>query len=379
MAFKLNNINKDVQQNNNAENFRLEELLKKEIFLFGNSFNNKKKQYFYQELSVLLKAGITIKDALSIIFENLKKKTDKDLIQTILNQLINGLSFSEAIKLSNKFSEYEYYSLKIGEETGTTSIVCYELGVFFERKNEQKRVVITALSYPSIVISTALLVVFFMLSYVVPMFQDIFKQNKMELPAITKFIILLSKGIQNYKYFILIVILAIIFGFPILYKNLTFRKKLHYFILRIPIFGSFTSKIYLAQFTQAVSLLTMSKIPMLNSIQLVGKMIDFIPLKEALKKVELNVLKGNTLSSSLTENKLFDNRIISLVKVAEETNQTEFVFKQLNEQYSQEVMLQSKVMTTVLEPFIILFVGIIVAVLLIAMYLPMFQLSSAIG
>ena len=379
MAFKLNNINKEIQQNKNADNFRLEELLKKEIFLFGNSFNNKKKQYFYQELSVLLKAGITIKDALSIIFDNLKKKTDKDLIQSILNKLINGMSFSDAIKLSNKFSEYEYYSLKIGEETGTTSIVCYELGVFFERKNEQKRVVIAALSYPSIVITTALLVVFFMLSYVVPMFQDIFKQNKMELPAITKFIILLSEGIQNYKYFILIVIVAIIVGFPMLYKNLLFRKRFHYLILKIPIFGSFTAKIYLAQFTQAVSLLTMSKIPMLNSIQLVSKMIDFIPLKEALMKVELNVLKGNTLSSSLTENKLFDNRIISLVKVAEETNQTEFVFKQLNEQYSQEVMLQSKVMTTVLEPFIILFVGIIVAVLLIAMYLPMFQLSSAIG
>ncbi len=76
---------------------------------------------------------------------------------------------------------------------------------------------------------------------------------------------------------------------------------------------------------------------------------------------------------------LFDNRIISLVKVAEETNQTEYVFKQLSEQYNNEVMQQSKVMTTVLEPFIILFVGVLVAVLLVAMYLPMFQLSSAIG
>jgi type II secretory pathway component PulF len=85
------------------------------------------------------------------------------------------------------------------------------------------------------------------------------------------------------------------------------------------------------------------------------------------------------LSASLKNNSLFDNRIISLVKVAEETNQTEFVFKQLSEQYNQEVVQQSKIMTTVLEPFIILFVGVLVAVLLVAMYLPMFQLSSAIG
>lgn len=108
-------------------------------------------------------------------------------------------------------------------------------------------------------------------------------------------------------------------------------------------------------------------------------MIRFVPLQDALDKVENSILKGNSLSVSLKENPLFGNRIISLVKVAEETNQSEYVFKQLSEQYNQEVVQQSKIMTTVLEPLIILFVGVLVAVLLVAMYLPMFQLSSAIG
>ena len=139
------------------------------------------------------------------------------------------------------------------------------------------------------------------------------------------------------------------------------------------------TKVYLAQFTQAVTLLTTAKVPLLNSIQMVKKMIRFVPLQEALEQVENSILKGNSLSASLKNTPLFDNRIISLVKVAEETNQTEYVFKQLSEQYNQEVVQQSKVMTTVLEPFIILFVGVLVAVLLVAMYLPMFQLSSAIG
>jgi type II secretory pathway component PulF len=112
---------------------------------------------------------------------------------------------------------------------------------------------------------------------------------------------------------------------------------------------------------------------------MVKKMIRFVPLQEALDKVESSILKGNSFSSSLKEIPLFDNRIISLVKVAEETNQTEYVFKQLSEQYNQEVVQQSKIMTTILEPLIILFVGVLVAILLIAMYLPMFQLSSAIG
>lgn len=112
---------------------------------------------------------------------------------------------------------------------------------------------------------------------------------------------------------------------------------------------------------------------------MVKKMIQFAPLQESLTIVEDKILKGVSLSESLRSNPLFDNRIISMVKVAEETNQTEYVFKQLSEQYSQEVVQQSKVLTTMLEPLIILFVGVLVAVLLIAMYLPMFQLSSVIG
>ena len=378
MAFKLENLQENnVVQNKNNTSF--ENLLKKEIVFFGESFGNKKKQAFYQELAVLLKAGITIKEALILIIESLKKTTDKELIQTVLDDVINGKPFSEALLVSKSFSEYEFYSLKIGEETGTTAQICHELGVFYERKNEQKRIIIAALTYPAIVLTTALFVVVFMLSYVVPMFQDIFKQNNVELPILTRIIVKLSGivksfGIYGILLFVVVFVLAQIFK-----DNAIYKKTVHYFILKIPVLGPFISKVYLAQFTQAVTLLTTAKVPMLNSIQMVKKMIRFVPLQEALEKVEISILKGNSLSISLKQNSMFDNRIISLVKVAEETNQTEYVFKQLNEQYNQEVILQSKVMTTILEPFIILFVGIIVAVLLIAMYLPMFQLSSAIG
>ena len=377
MAFKLDNIstnNSDKSVGNN-----IEKLLKTEITLFGNGFSNKKKQAFYLELSVLLKAGITIKEALSLIIESFKKQNDKQLLEGVLQQVINGKPFSEALYETKQFSEYEYFSLKIGEETGTTAKVCRELGVFYERKNEQKRIIVAALTYPSIVLSTAILVVIFMLSYVVPMFQDIFKQNNMELPALTQIIVKLSNAVKSYGLLFFAFILLVIFAGRFLKNNRVYKKNVHYLLLKIPVVGAFISKIYLAQFTQAVTLLTSSKVPILNSIQMVTKMIGFIPLQEALTKVEANIMKGESLSESLKNNKMFDNRIISLVKVAEETNQTEYIFNQLNEQYNQEVMLQSKVLSTVLEPFIILFVGVLVAVLLVAMYLPMFQLSSAIG
>lgn len=377
MAFNLNNIPASTSQKTTGS--EIERLLKTEIVLFGGGFTNKKKQSFYLELAVLLKAGITIKEALTLIIESFKKKSDKEMLEKILHQVVNGKSFSEAIYSSKYFSEYEYFSLKIGEETGTIARVCKELGVFYERKNEQKRIVIAALTYPSIVLSTAVLVVIFMLNYVVPMFQDIFKQNNMELPMLTRLIIKMSGFTKSYGSIFFLLIIAFVFTNRFFRNNYQYKKNLHYLLLKTPIFGPFITKVYLAQFTQAVALLTASKVPILNSIQMVRKMIQFVPLQDSLQKVENHILKGGSLSESLKGNKLFDNRIISLVKVAEETNQTEYVFNQLNEQFNQEVVQQSKIMATVLEPLIIIFVGVLVAVLLVAMYLPMFQLSSAIG
>jgi type IV pilus assembly protein PilC len=377
MGFKLDNI----QDKENAVSTKntLQQLLETEINWFGGSFTNKKKYNFYLELGVLLKAGITIKEAFHIIIENEKKENERKMFETILNDIISGKPLSKSLLDTKKFSEYEFYSIQIGEESGNLAKVVQQLAVFFEKKIEQRRVVVAALTYPVIILSTAILVVIFMLSYVVPMFQDIFKQNNVELPWITEFIIKLSSFVKSYLWIFILILVSFIFGFKYFKKNHYFKSFTDYFILKIPVFGKFINKVYLAQFTQAVSLLTNSKIPVLNSIQLVKKMIDFIPLREDLEKVEFGILQGNSLHESLKSCKMFDSRMIALVKVSEETNQTDFIFNQLNEQYSQEVSQQSKVMSTILEPFIILIVGLIVAVLLVAMYLPMFQLSSAIG
>jgi type IV pilus assembly protein PilC len=377
MAFKLDNVSPKATQNDFGAG--IENLLKKEITFFGNGFGSLKKYEFYNELGVLLQAGITIKDALQLIKENQKKPHDKLIFETILNDVINGKSLSESLMEAKYFSEYEFYSVKIGEETGTLSKVCNSLGVFFERKVAQKRIIISALTYPCIVLSTAILVVVFMLRYVVPMFEGIFKQNNVALPFLTKIIIAFSDAIKSYGWLVVLFILGIIFTVKLLQKNHQFKSIWHHTALKMPVLGVFITKIYLAQFTQAIALLTSSKVPILNSIQMVKNMIVFIPLQEALEKVEVQILKGNSLSESLLGNKMFDSRIISLVKVAEETNQTEFVFNQLNEQYNNEVVRQSKLVATVIEPLIIVVVGLIVGVLLVALYLPMFKLSSVIG
>jgi type IV pilus assembly protein PilC len=377
MAFQLDNIQQQKASKKNEENSV--SFLQKEITLFGSPFSNKVKEDFYTELSVLLKAGVNLKEALELIQNSQKKKQNKDTLSFITEDLISGQSLSNAIQVQKPFSDYEYYSLRIGEETGTLGQVTEQLGDFFARKNEQRRNLISALTYPIIILTTAVLVVAFMLQFVVPMFEDIFRQQNVELPAITKFIIKLSGLMKDYGWIVLTIIAVLLFSKRLFNKKQGYKRFKDNLILKLPFIGSFVKTVYLSQFTQAVSLLTASKVPVVNSIQLVKQMIDFYPLQSALEQVEQDILKGKSLSQSLSEHHFFDDKMIALVKVSEETNQTEYIFDRLNKQYNTQVQQQSKILSTLMEPFIILFVGILVGVILIAMYLPMFKLSSVIG
>ncbi|WP_299158437.1 type II secretion system F family protein [uncultured Tenacibaculum sp.] len=376
MAFQLDNIPKHTKEK--KEGFDIDSLLKKEITLFS-SFSNKKKEAFYIELAVLLKAGLELKDALELIATEQKKEVDTQLFKNIITDLIAGKNLSDAIKAQKKFSEYEYYSIQIGEKTGTLQNVAEELGNFYKRKNEQRRTVINALSYPIVVLCTAFLAVLFMLQFVVPMFADIFKQNKVELPWITQKIIAMSNSFTKY-YWVLFLFIVLIFIFIKVFKTKEWYKKITTaFLLKIPFVGEFVRKVKLAQFTQAISLLVGAKVPLLNGIQLTKNMIEFYPLQKALEKVENSILIGKTLHESISLEPFFDKKMSSLIKVAEETNQTETIFNRLTYQYNQEVENKSKMISATIEPLIIVVLGGIVAVILVAMYLPMFKLSTVMG
>ncbi|QMU65043.1 MAG: type II secretion system F family protein [Flavobacteriaceae bacterium] len=376
MAFKLENIK---TKNKTSNSIDVDAILKKEITLFGTSFSNKKKESFYVALSVLLKAGLTLKDALELISEEQKKPSDKKLIKSLLDELVTGKNLSAATENKKEFSEYETYSLQIGENTGNLERVTDELGLFYKRKNEQKRTIISALSYPVIVLCTAFAAIVFMLKFVVPMFEGIFKQNHVGLPWLTQVIIKMSNTFERYFWIGMILILAMVFFIQFSKKKIWYKKAKASFWLRVPFVGEFIRKVKIAQFTQAINLLTGSKIPLLNALELTRQMIDYYPLQHALLKVESDILKGKTLYESIKDIPIFDKRMSSLIKVAEETNQNETIFKRLTDQYNEEVEYKSKMISATIEPFVVLILGIIVATVLIAMYLPMFKMSAVIG
>lgn len=375
MAFQLKNIEK---QKKKETSFDIDTILKKEIS-FGNFFSNKKKESFYTELYVLLNAGLTLKDALILNAEEQKKEKDKNLIKSLVTELINGRNLSEAIEKKKEFSAYEYHSLKIGEQTGTLQKVVKDLGVFYKRKNEQRRIIVSALSYPIVVLLTAFLAILFMLQFVVPMFADIFKQNKVELPWITKKIMTASNLFQEYWWFIFVSLIAIIILKQVVKSKIWYQKYTSKILLKTPLIGEFIRKVKIAQFTQAITLLSGAKVPLLNGIQLTKKMIGYYPLETALEKVENDILQGKSLHQSMSNYKIFDKKMVSLIKVADETNQNEAIFQRLTDQYNQEIEYKSKMISATIEPFIILILGVIVATILIAMYLPMFKLSTVIS
>ncbi|MEO8933349.1 MAG: type II secretion system F family protein [Xanthomarina sp.] len=379
MAFNLDNIQAKKAVSKSENDSPSGSFLTKEITLFNKPFSNKMKEAFYIEMSVLLKAGVNLKEGLELIANSQKKKNTKEILQNVVEDIVSGKSLSDALKAFKQFSDYEYYSIKIGEETGTLSQVIEQLGAFYAKKNEQHRNLISALTYPIIILSTAVLVVVFMLQYVVPMFQDIFEQQKVELPTITKVIINVSAFMKSYSWLLLLIFIGLIASRAAFNQKIWYKKNKDKLILKLPFVGDFVKTVYMSQFTQAVTLLTASKVPVVNSIQLVKQMINFQPLKEALESVESEILKGHSLSESLSKQAIFDQKMIAMVKVAEETNQNEFIFERLNNQYSTQVDQSSKLLATIMEPVIILIIGVLVGVILIAMYLPMFKLSSVLG
>lgn len=341
-------------------------------------FSDKKKEVFYRELEMLLKSGVDFKKALEIIKNQTTNKFDNSIIVSIKNKVIEGRSIHESMKETNQFSSYEYYSIQIGEETRKLEDVLHELHKYFVRKIQMRRQIISVLTYPTLVLLVTFLVLYFMLSKVVPMFSSVFKQFGSELPKSTQVIIKLSanSGLIFGTFFFIIIALVVLH--QTLKNNNSYRAALTKFILKIPFFGKLIQKIYLSRFCQAMNLLITSKTTLLNSLTLTSKMINFQPIEAAIEQVKTDITKGYTLHESLIKHSIFEIKLVSMIEVAEQINQLDTMFEKLTEQYNEEINHQTKMIGVILEPMIIIVIGVIVGVIMISMYAPMFDLSKII-
>lgn len=352
-------------------------LLNRDISFGGNSLNDKKKEAFYLELSSLLQAGINLKSSLELVTADQEKEKEQKLFKQIQDDVLKGSSFSAAVGQSGKFSLYEQYSLQIGEETGKLTEVLEDLARFYQNKIKQRRKIVSSLTYPCVVLSTSLGAVFFMLKFIVPMFGDVFKRFGGQLPWITEKIISISRAMEDnfWKGFILIALIAA--GIYASRKTERFRQLASKFVLRIPVVGNLVQKIYLARFCNSMRLLINAKLPLLRAIALSRQMISYYPIESSLAVVESDIMRGKPLHQSLEQFKVYPSKLIQLIKVGEETNQLDYFFGRISDQYIEEVEYKTSTLSSVMEPLIIIFLGLIVGVILISMYLPLFQMSNS--
>jgi len=315
---------------------------------------------------------------LDLIADEQKKEKDKQLFKEIKDYVVNGGSLSEAMEKSKKFSIYECYSVQIGEETGKIIMILKELSEFFRKKINQKRQFTSALAYPVLVMLTSFGMVIFMMTTVVPMFSGMYERFGAELPWITQMVIAASKIFTDYFYLLLLFIISVFVLVVTQKKEEWFRNYSSRIILRIPILGEMVRKIYIARFCHFMTLLTSSKIPLVRSLKLIHQMIGYYPIEKSLEKAELDIIKGVSLHKTLSEFPIYYSKMITLIKIGEEVNQLDSFFEKISHQYSDEVDHQSALLKSLIEPLMILFLAGVVGTIIVAMYLPLFQLSTVI-
>ncbi len=347
--------------------------------LGGNKLKDSQKESFFSELALLLEAGLNIKASLDLVLDQTKKEKHKKIFQSIIDNITLGMKFSDSLNVLSQFSDYEYYSVRIGEESGTLIKVLKGLAGFYNQKIKQKRTIIGALTYPAVILITALLAVTFMLVYMVPLFDDVFKRIGGDLPWLTQIILQVSEGFSSY-FMTFLIIIGLLFGLHFRFRNKLKYKQIYFSILlRIPVLGDLIRESNILRLSQSLSLLMDSKVPLIEALKLSRKMINFHPVTFALESVERRIYQGKSLYEGMSEHPIFSKRMVSLIKVGEESNQLGMILSKFALQKEDELQHKAKMLGNVIEPLIIVFLGVFVAIILIAMYLPMFQLSTSMG
>jgi type IV pilus assembly protein PilC len=363
----------------NAENsWSWKSIMETDISLFSKKFSDKQKEAFYLELSTLLMANLDIKTSLELIEGEQTEPKLAKIISTLKDDLVKGASLWEAMKNSGQFTPYEFFSIQIGEETGKLDAVLGQLYTFYASKLKQRRQFISALSYPIIILTTSVGAVSFMLLFIVPMFNDVFKRFGGELPYLTRIIINFSTFLKGNFIWIALVFLAVTLSLVLNRDKAWMKRVVAKIMARIPVIGDIVYSIQLARFCTSMSLLLGSKVPMIRSITLINQMITFYPIQISLEPIIAGIMNGESLHTAMSKHAVYGRRLLSLVKVGEEVNKLDVFFEKLSKQYASEAEHKTGLLNTFLEPLMIIFLGFVVGFILLAMYLPMFELSTSI-
>ncbi len=373
MSFNPEHI---LQTTSKKEESTITDFLNKDIRL-SKYLSNKDLEYVYNQLQILIESGLDLHASIELIIDtSTKRKYLVKILTQIKDSMLTGTSFSDSLEKTSAFYPFDYYAIKIGEESGKLAEVFIDLRAHYVKRIATKRLLVSSLTYPIIVITFTIAVVFFLMAYLVPMFQDMFQKVGGELPAITQYVINVSSFIKDNLGGIAISILLLILLMAYLRKQNAVRRQFDYLLLKIPFVKIFIQKANLLRYLQLMLLLNRSYVPLMDSLNLIQKSTRFYPLNDVIDHLKVDLLKGRLISQSMQKHSIFEPKLVALVRVGEEGNQLPMIYERLIDQYQEDITHLNKVLTTFIEPIIVLFLGVIVAIVLIAMYMPLFDINS---
>lgn len=339
-----------------------------------------RREVLYAELHALLTAGLDFSHAFALLTEGERDVRVKGLLERLYGAVVGGAALWQAMAQSGAFRALDCGVIRIGEQTGRLPETLDFLRDYYRKRAAQRRMVSSAVSYPLVILCTAVAVVAFMLAVIVPMFEQVYARMGGELPALTRWIIALSKSFPAYAGMI---IGSGVTAYIVLYTNRN-RKEVQRWtsecLLHLPVAGTIIRKNYQAQFCKLLYLLASSGVPLLTGVGMLADVIGFYPYRESFGVICRGLEQGEAFSSGIAKFPgLYDRKLAALVRVGEETNRLPEMLRRQGDALAEELEHRIKRMGALLEPALILLVGLLVALILISMYMPMFRLGGIMG
>ncbi|NBV50571.1 type II secretion system F family protein [bacterium] len=345
----------------------------------GKAIDLKGLIVFTRQLSSLINSGVTVVMALQILAEQERRPEFKKILIHIKDSIESGGGFAEALeKYSSTFSEFFVRVVEAGEVSGTLDKSLVRIGQQLDKLNNIRRKVIGALIYPAITLVVAAGVITFLLAKVVPEMVKLYGNAK-DLPAITQFVIAVSDLVRNYYGSVLTAIVLGVVAAQMAYKVPKVRAVVDPLLLKVPILGLLLLRSGIAIFTRTLATLVSSGVQLLTAFQICERVTSNFHLKTCIRDAALSVTEGQSIAQGLGKRKVFPPMVLHMVSIGEMTGKIDELLLKVAEIYDEEVDDAVSLMTTLLQPALIVVVGGIILVIMLAIYLPIFGMSDKLG
>lgn len=336
---------------------------------------------FSRQMATMLEAGVPLSNTLQLLKNSAQKAQMKQIISQIYSHIEAGSSLSQAMKSSSYLFDQFYCDLvATGEQTGRLEQIFERICLYREKSEQTRSKIIKAMIYPCIVFGLAIIVSIGMMIFVIPTFKDIFSSFNAELPWFTQKILDISDAVHRYGIFILLIIFISVFAFRLsIKKSYGFRLKISRYSLRLPIIGDVLMKATVARFTRTLATTFSAGIPLLNGMLAAQKTIHNSHFKKVLEQVHQQTASGRPLHRAMKETGEFPDMMVQMVMIGEESGSLDDMLNKVANIYENDVDNIVDNLGKILEPMIIITLGLLIGSLVIAMYLPIFNLMSVMG